>query len=309
MGRIRQTPLAIGAGGRAVRAARALGILAAAAAAALASPLSAGASPLSGGSTLIASPGGAPVSGPSGWACTYTNPEYMIHSGGATLAVQPGAVRFTVTSAPSGQWSDPYITAGYDVGLNSQLCDSRVLPGSGDRHGWSYALPAPLGRTGAIVASVHDVTSAGFHGDTGFDIWFEPSPAINTYNEMANQGAAATEIMIWLSHPGLGTQSSNPRYYPVRIDGRQWQVTVQLASGGHGRAAAHPNGWNRVNFIAPQVSEGTVSVKNLFLNPVFSYAAAHGWLRGSDYLMAIDQGAEFTHGTMQVAGYALTGVK
>jgi hypothetical protein len=233
----------------------------------------------------------------------------MIHSGGATLSVQPGAVRFTVTSAPSGQWSDPYITVGYDVGLNSQLCDSRVLPGTRGRHGWSYALPARLGRTGAIVASVHDVTSAGFRGDTGFDLWFEPDPAINRYNEMANQGTAATEIMIWLSHPGLGTQSGNPRYYPVKIDGRRWQVTVQLASNGHGQTAAHPNGWNRVNFIAPQVSEGTVSVKNLFLNPFFSYAAAHHWLRGGDYLMAIDQGAEFTRGTMRVDGYALTGVR
>jgi hypothetical protein len=316
VGRIHRIRLGVGAGGRAIRAARALGILAAAAAAALASPLSAGASPLSAGpsatsgtSALIASPEGTPVSGTSGWTCTYTNPEYMIHSGGATLAVQPGAVRFTVTSAPSGQWADPYITAGYDVDLNSDLCNSRVLPGSGGRHGWSYALPVRLGGTGAIVASVHDVTSAGFRGDTGFDIWFEPDPAINTYNQMANQGAAATEIMIWLSHPGLGTQSSNPRYYPVGIDGRRWQVTAQPASGGHGRTAAHPNGWNLVNFIAPQVSEGTVSVMNLFLNPFFSYAAAHGWLRGGDYLMAIDQGGEFTHGSMQVAGYALTGVK
>ena len=126
---------------------------------------------------------------------------------------------------------------------------------------------------------------------------------------MANQGAASTEIMIWLSHPGLGPRSSNLRYYPVTIAGHHWRVTVGLASGGHGITAAHPNGWNVVNFIAPQVSEGTVSVRNLFLNPFFSYAIAHHWLQGSDYLMAIDQGAELTHGTMRVAGYALTGVK
>ena len=162
-----------------MRAARALGILAAAAAAALASPLSAGASTTAGPS-ITGGPaptaavnarrhvghhrlaGRPPVSGPSGWTCSYTNPEYMIHSGGTTLSVQPGAVKFTVTSAPSGEWADPYISAGYDVGLNSQLCNSRVLPGSGGKHGWSYALPVRLGRTGAIVASVHDVTSADF---------------------------------------------------------------------------------------------------------------------------------------------------
>lgn len=309
MVRTPQTRPATSAGGRVVRAARALGILAAATTAALASALSAGASTSSGVSAVFASPAGAPVSGPRGWTCSYTNPEYMIHSGGTTLIGQPGRVKFAVTSAPPGQWSDPYITAGYDAGLNSELCNSRVLPGSGGKHGWSYVLPVRLGRTGRIVAAVHDVTSAGFCGDTGFDIWFEPSPAITTYRQMANQGAAATEIMIWLSHPGLPPRSSALRYYPVIIDGRHWSVTVQLASQGHGETAAHPNGWNRVNFIAPKVSEGTVYVPNLFLNPFFSYAIARHWLRSTDYLMAIDQGGELTHGTMRVAGYALSGVR
>ncbi len=233
----------------------------------------------------------------------------MIHSGGATLAVRPGGVKFTVTSAPAGQWSDPYITVGYDVSVNSALCNSRVLPGAGGKHGKSYAVPVRLGQAGHILASVHDVTSADFRGDTGFDIWFEPSPAVSTYNQMANQGAAATEIMIWLSHPGLPPRSSALRYYPVSIAGHRWKVTVELARDGHGRTAAHPNGWNRVNFIAPQVSQGTVSIKNLLLNSFFSYAGARGWLRRGDYLMAIDQGAEFTRGTMKVAGYALTGVR
>jgi hypothetical protein len=318
---MRQSLSAARAADRVMRAARALGVLAAVVAAALASAVSASASTAPGVSATVgpsasagmsavyASPAGAPVSGPRGWACSYTNPEYMIHSGGATLSVQPGKVAFTVTSIPAGRWSDPYITVGYNVSLNSELCNSRVLPGSGGKHGQSYVLPARLGRTGRIMATVHDVTSADFRGDTGFDIWFEPSPGINRYNQMANQGAAATEIMIWLSHPGLPPRSSALRYYPVIIDGRHWRVAVQLASRGHGKTAAHPNGWNLVTFIAPQVSEGNVSVHNLFLNPFFSYAIAHHWLRGGDYLMAIDQGGELTHGTMQVAGYALSGVK
>jgi hypothetical protein len=288
-----------------VRATRALGILTAAAAAVLSSAFAAGAS-VSGPSAVLGH--GAYATGPTGWTCTYTNPEYMIHSGGATLVTQPGTATFTVTSAPAGRWSDPYITAGYDVDLNSQLCNSRVLPGTGG-YGRSYALPVRLGRTGAISATVHDVTSRNFIGDTGFDIWFEPSPGINTYNTMTNQGAASTEIMIWLSHPGLPPGSANLRYYPVIIAGHRWKVTVELASRGHGKTAAHPNGWNRVDFIAPQVAEGNVTVSNLFLNPFFSYAIARGWLRRDDYLMAIDQGGEFTRGTMRVAGYALTGVK
>jgi hypothetical protein len=115
--------------------------------------------------------------------------------------------------------------------------------------------------------------------------------------------------MIWLSHPGLGPGSSNPGYYPVSIDGHRWRATVGLARNGHGRNAARPNGWNVVNFIAPQVAEGNVTVLNLFLNPFFSYAIAHGWLRNNDYLMAIDQGAEIETGTMRVAGYILLGVQ
>ena len=290
------------ADGHAMRGARALGILAATVAAVLASALAAGAS------TVGPMGHGAAISGPTGWTCSYTNPEYMIHSGGATLTTQPGTDNFAVTSTRPGQWSDPYITAGYDVDLNSQLCNSRVLPGSGG-YGRSFALPVRLGQTGAIGATVHDVTSRNFLGDTGFDIWFEPSPRISTYGAMTNQGAASTEIMIWLSHPGLAPRSANPRYYPVTIDRRRWKVTVDLASRGHGKNAARRNGWNRVNFIAPRVAEGDVTVKNLFLNPFFSYAVAHGWLRRGDYLMAIDQGAELTRGTMRVARYTLAGVR
>jgi hypothetical protein len=292
-------------------------MLTAVAAAVLASATAAAAAPAGSAPAGTAPPAplghGAHVSGPNGWTCSYTNPEYMIHSGGATLVTRPGTTQFTVTSAPRGRWSDPYITAGYNADLNSSLCNSRVLPGSsqisGWRHGRSYAVPVRLGHTGAIGATVHDVTSRDFVGDTGFDIWFEPSPLDNTYAAMTNQGSASTEIMIWLSHPGLPPRSSNPKYYPVIIDGHRWMVTVELASRGHGKSAARRNGWNRVDFIAPQVAEGNVTVKNLFLNPFFSYAIKRGWLRSNDYLMAIDQGAEFTRGTMRVAGYTLTGVR
>jgi hypothetical protein len=284
-------------GGRAMKAARALGIFLATAAAVLAPAAAASASRATW------------ISGATGWTCSYTNPEYMIHSGGATLAVSPGTDRFVVTRSRPGRLSDPYITVGYDVDLNSGMCNSRELPGSGGEHGRSYAVPVRLGRQGGIVTSVHDITSADFLGDTGFDIWFEPSTRDNSYTAMADQGPASTEIMIWLSHPGLGTQSSNPRYYPVSVDGHRWKVTVGLASDGHGRNSAHPNGWNVVNFIAPQVSNGSVSIRNLFLNPFFSYAIARGWLRSSDYLMAIDQGAEIAAGTMRVAGYTLTGLR
>jgi hypothetical protein len=242
----------------------------------------------------------------NGWTCSRTDPEYMIHAGGADLSVQPDSIKFAVQSAPSGQWSDPYITTGYNGSINSELCNSRKL--SNGTYGKSYALPVQLGKQGEIYTSVHDITSSNFIGDTGFDIWFEPSMSDNTYSLMTSQGNASTEIMIWLSHPNLGAQSSNLQYYPVTIDGRQWQVTTQLANDGHGKTASNPNGWNRVNFIAPDVTEGDVTINNLWLNPFFTYAINRGWLQTHNYLMAIDQGGEFTRGTMQVTGYILNGV-
>ena len=56
---------------------------------------------------------------------------------------------------------------------------------------------------------------------------------------------------------------------------------------------------------APQATR----VSHRSLNAFFSYAIARGWLRSSDYLMAIDQGAEIFNGSMQVADYTLTGLR
>jgi hypothetical protein len=253
------------------------------------------------------------ISGNNGnksWTCSFTNPEYMIHAGGATLKVQPGTDKFTVTSAPAGKISDPYISTGYDVSLDSTLCNNRELPGGKNKYGKSYAMPVRLGKQGHIIASVHDVTSSNSIGDTGFDIWFTSSLSDNTYTKMADGGSTSTEIMIWLNHPGLSTQSSNLSYYPVRIDGRWWQVAYNLAANGHGKNGQHPDGWNVIYFIAPQISNGNVVIHNLLLNSFFSYAISHGWLLNNDYLMAIDQGGEIIgQGAMSVNGYTLTGVQ
>jgi hypothetical protein len=243
-----------------------------------------------------------------GWTCSRTQPEYMIHAGGSVLSVRPGSDKFTIVEAGSNagnEFADPYITAGYEASLNATLCNGRRFHGA--RRSRAYALPVRLGRQGNPVASVHDVTSPAFLGNCGFDLWLTRSPALNTYNLMTNGGSSTTEIMIWLSHPGLGMQSSRSRYYPVTIDGRRWQVAVGLAAYGHGRTGSRA-GWNVVDFIAPQVRNGNVRSTRLHLSPFLSYAVRHGWLKRSDYLISVNQGFEISRGTAAVAGYVLTGL-
>lgn len=238
-------------------------------------------------------------------ACSLTSPvDYLIHAGRADVNLRPGSTWFHATHAgTAGLWEDPYLTAGYNGGLNTAYyCTTRA-----GRPGQAYNLPVKIGRQGHIVATVTAWTSSYFRGDTGFDIWFEPSTADTSYAQMQNGGNASTEIMIWLNHPGLRTQSSNLRYYRTRIDGRWWQVEVGMASAGHGHTASHPHGWTVVNFIAPQYQNGNVTVHNLVLNTFASYAISHGWLRASDYWMGINEGFEFTRGSATAETFTMTG--
>jgi hypothetical protein len=237
------------------------------------------------------------VRGIHGHTCSYTAPEYSINSGGAELQVTPGSPEFSAFHQPGGGMEAPYITEGY---YNSKNTDSTPdyggCNGYGSEH-WSQptespVMPVQLGHQGHITSSAHDISGPGYAGDTGYDIWFNPSPRSTTYDEMANGG---TEIMLWLSSTGL----PRPASYRVRIDGLEWGITAGLAANGHGRTRAHPRGWTVVNFILNNHRNGTVSVRNLHLNPFFTYAIRHGELGPRDYLISIDQGGEMYAGTLQ----------
>jgi hypothetical protein len=242
------------------------------------------------------------ISGPQGKACTRTNPEYMITAGGANVSYMRGSVGFDTAYAgvPYQTWEDPYLTVGYNNSTNT------AWQCGGIPHSSAYSLPVRVGKQGHITASVHDITGPDFSGNSGFDIWFTPSPSDTSYNQMANGGNKSTEIMIWLSHPSLGGYSPSKA---VKIDGYKWNIAVGLASQGHGAYSTHPNGWNVVNFESSDLAHGEVKVHNLVLNTFMSYAINHGWLQPHDYLMAINQGFEIRAGHASVRGYTLTGVK
>jgi hypothetical protein len=249
------------------------------------------------------------ISGMHGKECTSTSPQYMINAGGAVLRTYPGHRLFTVLSAPSGTWIDPYITVGYNDSVPSTMCDAHALLNGKYADPGDDKLPARLGHIGRIKAGVRDYTPGDFRGDSGFDIWLTANPAHTSYDELARQGGSTTEVMIWLNHPGLSVQSPSLLYYPVTIDGKRWRVQIALASQGH-RSASHPDGWNVVDFIAPKVANGYTTDIGLTLNGFLTYAISHGWLKPHDYLMSVNQGFEFTSGGAGAAvkGYSLTGI-
>lgn len=243
--------------------------------------------------------------------CSGTNPQYLVHSGGADITVKPGSTQFTVTNGGNGLlYADPYEAAGYNNSTNSNACNNAKV-------GDSPVVPVKLGSQGNPVASIHTITGTApsdyFYGNTGYDLWFTPSPADNTYAEMSGGGSVsypvATEIMVWTSNTDLVTSSTNVKDYPVVIDGLHWLVQVGLAADGHGKSTSTPRGWNVVNLIAPNNHLGNVVMSNLALDPIVTYAIDHGYLASSDYWEGINAGMEITEGNAELAGFTLVGMK
>lgn len=241
--------------------------------------------------------------------CTGTSPNFLVHSGGADITVYPGTNRFTVdaTSGQGTEWDDPYDNAGYSSGSWSGSCNS----GKGD----SPALPVKLGQQGNPVASIRTITgmapSNTFYGDTGYDFWYGPSPADSTYADLSGAGSfgTATEVMIWTTNTHLVLDTVNVKYYPVVIDGLHWDVQVGLASDGHGKTDKTPNGWNVVNFIAPNMTVGDVQMLNLRLDPFMSYAIGHGYMPASSYWIGFNAGMEITEGNAMLEGFSVSGLR
>ena len=113
--------------------------------------------------------------------------------------------------------------------------------------------------------------------------------------------------MVWLSHPGDLQPRSAAGYYDTWIGGRPWHVMEWET----GNACPRGEGWRLVIFMAPKVTNGEVVVRRLKLNDFFEYAAGQGWLRNSEYLVAIDLGWEMDYGGKgnTISDYALSGVR
>lgn len=285
-----------------------------------------------GGPTTVSLPYTNPVDGVTVTStCTGTNPQFLTHAGGASITAYQGTTKFDVINGGNGQtYSDPYVNAGYNTGDWSGNCNT-------NKAGVSPAVPVQIGQQGNPVASIHTLTGTApshyFYGDTGYDLWFTPTPSDNTYANMEGTGTfgVATEVMIWTSNTNLVISTTDPAYYPVVIDGLHWYVEIGLATNGHGQcvrsavASVSPltaadakspravcadqgHGWNVVNFIAPTNRLGNVVVTNLALDPFISYTINHHWLPANYWWEGVNAGFEITEGNASLAGYSLTGM-
>lgn len=116
--------------------------------------------------------------------------------------------------------------------------------------------------------------------NTALDLWFSNYPNRDAH-------ANATEIMIWISHPGISIPSSAITHYGVWVNG--WKYNVMSW-----RASDDGVSWNYVAFIRD--SQGD-AFSDQYLNPFFRDAESWGALKSSDYWTSIDAGFELCSGS------------
>lgn len=242
---------------------------------------------------------GTPFCQPNGWTWIQVSPRLTAHDSAGSCVEVPSKTRaaMTVTRAPENG-SFPNISSGYELGLSG-------CPSAYDmRRGLCLKYPDRVGGNWDPVASVKAWDAPGYEGNLAFDTWFSARPGNTSFQARCSTvlSKAATEVMIWLAHPGdfSGVPSGA---YSVRIGGRVWHVD-EWTTRNH---CPPGEGWRLVIFMAPRITDGTVSVHNLKLNNFFGYAVRAGWLRDDEYLTAVDLGFEMDHGGTgnAIEGYTL----
>lgn len=153
--------------------------------------------------------------------------------------------------------------------------------------------PVRVSADGMPVTSIttRQLTNRGYRYNTAYDIWF------SKYAQRTGQDNGA-EVMIWLTHPGVGVWSVTAR---VRIEGVLFDVMSW-------RAFHNNTHWNYVAFVAVYPR---TSFRRLWLNPFFRYTERIKKLSSSWYLTSIDAGFELVNGGrgLAIENYSLTGVK
>jgi hypothetical protein len=178
-------------------------------------------------------------------------------------------------------WGYPNISSGWEWGRYT--CTGHK--------GACFTYPVEESADGDPVTSVKTNDDPGAY-NTSYDIWFDKTDATPTGQDNG------TEVMIWLNHPDVYRLKDS---WSVTIEGIPFNVETWVAS-------FDGVSWNYVAYL---MANPQTSVSNLKLNPVFSDAIAHGVLKPSWYLTAIDFGWEIVSGGTKngVANYSLTGVK
>jgi hypothetical protein len=197
------------------------------------------------------------------------------------VAAEKTHLDFAVSSDKgSGFHAYPNISSGWESGRYSCTGHS----------GACYAYPVQEKADGNPVSSIAAWRAPGRY-DLAYDIFFNQTNAHPLYDNGA-------EIMIWLAHPGIAETCNRV----VTIDGIRWCET-----GWRHQHAGQP-GWNLVIYYAVTPRS---SASGLHLNQFFADAAAHGQLRPTWWLTAIDAGFELVSGGVgdNIHSYSLSGVR
>lgn len=187
------------------------------------------------------------------------------------IAVQPGAA--------SG-WKYPNISSGWQWGRNP--CTGHT--------GACFTYPVLLStvlRSYTPRSGMQTTPGTGAY-NSSWDIWFDPT-------QRTNGQVTGTEVMIWLSHPGISV--SGGRTWYTRIDGLEFKVNEWVA---------HHNGtsWKYVRYTA--VRQLPRGVGGLWLNPFFQDAISHRVLNSAYYLTSIDAGFEIPVGNIRNAAHGMS---
>lgn len=215
----------------------------------------------------------------------------------------PNNSYYNFYNAPEGQATTCMTVMRYH--LDFQITHATIHRGWGFPNissGWAWGRYTCTGHSGACfkypVQQRYDGTPrtsvatwlAPGRYNAAYDIWFNRTDGHPGQDN-------GTEVMIWLAHPGISVWSVS-RY--VTIDGIRWAVMTWTA---------HHNGayWHYVAYVAVHQRS---SVYGLWLNPFFREAIAHGELRNTWWLTAIDFGFELVAGGVHdnVHYYKLTGL-
>jgi len=187
-------------------------------------------------------------------------------------------------------WQYPNVASGYTPEGEATCADPR--------RDTCYAYPVQADHDGTPEASFGSWITGGYAGNEAFDIWFSPVRARHSVAERAGD----TELMIWTAYPGIDDRSHFIAY--ATIDRMRFGI-MSWETGAPHRYVAY------VWLGAPRSGRGRqVSISGLWLNPFFRNAEAHGWLRPSEWLWAVDLGFEMNRGGEgnNVHSYSLTGL-
>lgn len=202
--------------------------------------------------------------------------EFEIHDSAQTcVKAMQHRLDFQVISASTDHWQYPNIGSGYELGASS-CASSRDT---------CFRYPVQVRNDGMPVASVRAWLAPGVY-NLSFDIWLTPVKSHLAYSQRAGD----TEVMIWLADPGIG-QDRRISWH-ADIDGIRFGVMTWETGG--------PTAHRYVAYIAPRTALGQLSVSNLWLNPVFRDVEKHRYLSPTEWLTAVDLGAELYSGGVHV---------